>query len=354
MADESSRHQIKLLIIGLFIILGLVAVMAITAWSAIWICYSDEIKTVESVKKISDRPVVEINYTGDYKFKEYLRYGSGNILETEKFLEDNLCKGLENFVSEGYKCSAFFAQTPEGDYILARNMDYEGSTLPAILKLNTKGIIKSLGISSFNHMDTVDPETLIEKFEAIYTPYLTYDGMNEFGLSVAAISAADSYSVAQSSKVTIYDIEVVRLLLDEAKDVKDAKRIIKNYNVALSDEYPSHFIVCDAKGESIVIEYVSGSMQITECKDKYQVLTDFLLCTGERASDNGAEVYEAYEKALDKVDGRISTEDAMELLKENAVEGKSQWSVVYNMTKKCMAVSFSGDKERVYNYSFGE
>lgn len=354
MAGESSKHQIKLLIIGLLIILGLVVIMSITAWSAIRICYSDEIKTVESVKKISDRPVVEVNYIGDYKFKEYLRQGSGSILETEQFLEDNLCKGLENFVSVGYKCSAFFAQTPEGDYILARNMDYEGSTLPAILRLNTKGIMKSIGISSFNHMDTVDSETLIKKFEAIYTPYLTYDGMNEYGLSVAAISAADAYSVEQSNKVTIFDIETVRLLLDEARDVQDAKKIIQNYNVALSDDYPSHFIVCDAKGESIVMEYVSGSLQITECNGNYQILTDFLLATGERASDNGAEVYDAYEETLNKADGKISTEDAMKLLKENAVEGKSQWSVVYNMTKKCMTVSFSGDEERVYNYSLSE
>lgn len=352
MAEGSSTHQIKMLAIGLLIIFGLVVVMMIVARSAIYICYSDEIKTVRSVHKISERPVVEINYTGDYKFKEYLRQGSVDLMGTEEFLRNNLCLGLESILSDGYKCSAFSAQTPEGDYILAKNMDYNGSTFPAILKINTKGIIRSIGISSFNSKQSTDTNTLMENFEVMYTPYLTYDGMNEYGLSIAAISTSNSISIAKKHQTSIYDIEAVRLMLDQAKSVEDARKLIEHYNIALSEDCPSHFIICDANGDSMVIEYVHGSLQITETEKPYQILTDFLLYTGEKMSDAGAEIYNNYNKALNACNGKISEEDAMQLLKANTEEGKAQWSVVYNMSKRTLTVSFSEDNNQVYQYSF--
>jgi len=352
MAEEKSVHQFKLLVIGLLIIFGLVVVMVIVAWSAIYICYSDEIKTIQSVHKISERPVVEINYTGNYKFKEYLEQGSVDLIGTEDFLKKNLCLGLENIIPDGYKCSAFSAQTPQGDYILARNLDYNGSTFPAILKVNTKGVMHSIGISSFHQAQSTENDVQMENFEAIYTPYLTYDGMNEYGLSIAAISTSNSISVAKKHQTSIYDIEAVRLMLDQAKNVQDAKLLMEQYSIALSEEHPSHFIVCDAQGNSMVIEYVHGSLQITETEKPYQVLTDFLLYTGEKASDIGAEIYHNYNETLNECNGKISEEEAMQLLKENAEKGKTQWSVVYNMSKRTMTVSFSEDEDKVYKYTF--
>lgn len=350
MAKEGGKKQLAILLTGLGILVGLVAIMVLVAWLAIYICYLDEITTIKSVHKISDRPVWEVNYTSDYKFNEYLRQGSHSLLETQEFLEKNLCGGLDNFLSAHFKCSAFFAKTPEGDYILARNMDYYGEIFPAILKLSREDGIRSIGISSFN--EKKQNIEIMRSFEAIYTPYFTYDGMNEHGVAVAAISTCDSYSIAKRNQVSIYDIEAVRLILDQAKNVEDAKQLVKKYHIALSEHSPSHFIICDAEGNSVVVEYVNGSLQVIENNGSYQILTDFLLFSGEKSSDQGAQIYQVYKEVLNASKGVISIEDAMDLLRKNRDQEKGQWSVIYNVTKKTMTVSFSDDKNKVYEYSF--
>ena len=50
----------------------------------------------------------------------------------------------------------------------------------------------------------------------------------------------------------------------------------------------------------------------------------------------------------------ISEEDALELLKRNVIPGDEQWSAVYNLTKKTLSVTFSGEYEHVHHFKIND
>ncbi len=62
----------------------------------------------------------------------------------------------------------------------------------------------------------------------------------------------------------------------------------------------------------------------------------------------GKDRYENIQNTLERQGGVISEEDALELLKRNVIPGDEQWSAVYNLTKKTLSVTFSGDYENVH------
>ena len=64
--------------------------------------------------------------------------------------------------------------------------------------------------------------------------------------------------------------------------------------------------------------------------------------------------YKSLDDALSKSKGQLTINEALELLKENTVEGQAQWSVVYNLTAKTMTLTFADDYEKVYFFELKE
>ena len=141
-----------------------------------------------------------------------------------------------------------------------------------------------------------------------------------------------------------------RLLLSKARSVEEAINYTEKYNF-FYDVAPLHYMVADASGQSAVIEFVDGKMVVTKTENKYLVVTNFTLYGNPAKTGFGKERYESIQNALEKQEGVISEEDALELLKSNVIPGDEQWSVVYNLTKKTLSVTFSGEYEHVYRFN---
>ena len=109
-------------------------------------------------------------------------------------------------------------------------------------------------------------------------------------------------------------------------------------------------MVADASGHSAVIEFVDGKMVVTKVQNKYQVVTNFTLYGNPDKTGFGKERYENIQNTLEKRGGIISEEDALDLLKSNVIPGDEQWSAVFNLTKKTLSVTFSGEYEHVYKF----
>ena len=109
-------------------------------------------------------------------------------------------------------------------------------------------------------------------------------------------------------------------------------------------------MVADASGHSAVIEFVDGRMVVTKTDKKYLVVTNFTLYGNPTKTGFGKDRYENIQNTLKKQGGIISEEDALELLKSNVIPGDEQWSAVYNLTKKTVSVTFSGDYENVHRF----
>ena len=113
-------------------------------------------------------------------------------------------------------------------------------------------------------------------------------------------------------------------------------------------------MVADASGQAAVIEFVDGKMVVTKMENNYLAVTNFTLYGNPTKTGFGKDRYENIQNALEKQGGVISEEDALELLKRNVIPGEEQWSALYNLTKKTLSVTFSGEYEHVHRFKILE
>lgn len=308
-----------------------------------------EIVTIGSIKRINDIPVYEMNYRGEYAFDKYLMKGSNSFAEYIDFMNTNLLKGIPKVYYDNFQCSTFFARTPEGHYILARNLDTEVA-IPFVLKTSSKNGFKTVGLANLQSVGW-NNNNIISKFTALTAPYFTFDGMNEMGVAIGGLTVpVGSKSDMNDDKITLHDYAVIRLTIEKAKSVEDAIKQLSQFNIKMEEKYPSQYMIADAFGNCAVIEYIDGSMKVVEKEGNYQIATNMLLYNNEKHLGYSSGRYKAIEQVLDKKDGIISIEDALELLIERTVPGEEQWSSVYDLTDKTMSVKFFGDYENTYTY----
>lgn len=313
--------------------------------------FYNEIITIGSIKKINNFPAYEMNYRGEYAFDKYLRTGSKNYKEYTDFMNANLLKGIPDVFYKTFECSTFFARTPDGDYIMARNYDTT-ETIPFVLKTNSKKGYKTIGMADLHNLGW-NNSNLISKLTALSAPYYTFDGINEKGVAVASLAVpVGSRSDINNSKITLYDYAVMRLTIEKAENVEDAIKQLSQYNIIMSVTYPSHYMIADASGNCAIIDYIDGSMKVIKKEGNYQIATNMLSFNNEKHLGYSTNRYKAFEKVLSETEGIISVEDAFELLEENTTPGEAKWSSIYNLTDKTMSVEFYGDYDNTYSYQF--
>ena len=333
------------------VMLALVAIILLSIILLI-VIFFNTIRTIFSVKKISNNPAYQMTYYGDYTLDKYLKHGAANENELRTFLMDNLDNGAAKLVYGDHGCSAFFGVTPEGDLILARNLDTSVGAGCVLRTDDTEGN-KILAMSNLGWILKNPKEnlTFADKAYTMASPYMITDGMNKYGLAVAIFSAGGSESTIDESKITLQENTVPVLLLNKAKTVDEAISLLSKYNVSLVGESQYQYMVCDASGNSAVIEFVDGKMQVIYKDGDYQICSNFILYNNPSLSGFGSDRYENYDAVLSKTKGIISTEDALKLLQKNTIPGDEQWSVVYNLTDKTLSATFYGDYDKVHEYS---
>jgi len=318
-----------------------------------FILFYNQIQTISSIGKISNAPAYELTYHGDYKFDKYLETSATTEVDLNLFLKNNLLYRIGNLDYKDHGCTGFYATTPDGNLIFARNFDAQAGTA-AVLK--TAAGYKSVSMSdlSWCGWDKSSDISISEMILSLASPYLITDGMNENGVAAAVFTLKDPKTSADRNVTTINDLTVLRLVLDKATCVDEAIELMKQYNTSLNLNTQSHYMIADANGNSAIIEYIAEKMKIIYKKGSYQIISNFLLYDNDNpilVGDGTDDRYWNYDSALSKTKGIISTENALALLKKNTVKGLEQWSVVYNLTQKTMSVTFYGDYENVYTYA---
>ena len=304
------------------------------------------------IEKISNRPFYSMRYCGDDCFDEYLLRGAHSLEDYCAFIETALIRNRENPIGHNnFGCDAFVAQNTNGDILFARNMDCE-CAIPMLLRLNDNSTYRFLSLVNMAFLDwdesTYDLLEIDSKL-TLATAYSPSDGINEYGFAVAILTDVDATYPKQNDKITLFDMTLPRLLLSKAKSVEEAIHYTEKYNF-FYDVAPLHYMVADASGHSAVIEFVDGRMVVTKTDKKYLVVTNFTLYGNPTKTGFGKDRYENIQNTLKKQGGIISEEDALELLKSNVIPGDEQWSAVYNLTKKTLSVTFSGDYENVHRF----
>lgn len=176
-------------------------------------------------------------------------------------------------------------------------------------------------------------------------PFMPRDGVNEHGLAVASLNVPRLKPAIDPAKVTLGRWQANRLLLDHAKTVDEALKLLEKYNVSANGATGVHFFVADAQGNSAVIEFADG-MKVIRASQPGQVVTNFYLSTVDRKG-TGQDRFALATRKLTTTRDLLEEEPAMELLKDIS-QPQTAWSVVYNLANGSARIAMA----RAYGAAF--
>lgn len=299
--------------------------------------YGNQLLTMISFTKVDAEPLYTMTYYGDYGFDEYLKTGIYPVKTLAGRFQDQQDTSLA--------CSVFSARNQKGNALLGRNLDWYHRTA-VLLFTNPPNGYRSVSLldpfyCGYNSLDYI-PASFLDRTKLLITPWIPLDGMNEYGLAIGLMIIPNAEGSHDSHKMNIYPLDVIRLVLDHAKNVAEAITLIKKYNVSIKNY---HYLMADASGHSAVIEFVKGRMEVIQTKEPWQVATNFQIY-GTKDGTLICNRYATATQTLKKTNGIISENNAMKLLKEVS-QPTTMWSVVYNLSTGDIQVRTGFDPVRI-------
>lgn len=335
--------------------------------------------------------IYEMNYTVDYKLDEALNAGIVGTTSLTRFVITHLFDSIPSAksVSLSYDagCSAFACPDgTSGNFLMGRNFDFnhrdpdtkERVMIPLIA-------VHTAPAGGKKSVSFVDGQFV--KYESgFYTkkgndlsmlmalPYLLLDGINEDGFAVSVLKL-DGLPTAQSDSPNkkIFTTVAMRMLLDRASTVKEAKEMLKDYSMYMDTDSASyHFFMADAKGDFAIVEYTNPDTQLNPNRleelsgaDTLRCVTNFYVSPtmyatphGMRHSLHGKERYDSLRAGLLRHNYKMTTEEALDLLKVVAQgpdgyqgsTGFTQWSEVFNLSKKTVSMSILREWDKTFHF----
>lgn len=332
-------------------------------------CHSNH--QASSFYDVADGHLYYQDYSGDYQLDEALQSEVGSTPDLMNFIFTHLIQGAPSDNAQiGTGCSAFMVHSPEGDILCGRNFDYRFlSSANIMLHTTSNASHASLGIAAMPFLDK-------DKFVAgafgdsanlkvlPATPYLCMDGVNDAGLFIAVLSLKNGGAVQHDSAKTAINPSVgIRMVLDHCATVNDAITAFQQHNFMADGEdspYNYHFLLADAEGQHCVMEFTrpeGATDWVMNIIDADHV-TNFYLSDGWQHIGVGQDRYATLHNRLDSLN-RVMTEDqCMQLLNDvhtilhsSEITSNTQWSVVYNLTKRTAMVCVNKDYKHPYRFS---
>lgn len=285
------------------------------------------------LEKVDDYPLYVLRLEGDYGFTEYLTTGRLQVWLTRP----------------SPSCTCFATETEDGT-IFGRNFDFPPN--PALLLYTdppdgyASVSMVDLGYFGYSMANPPDPDGDTEILKG--TPYLPFDGMNEHGLAVGMAAISHAEPPHDPEKVTIGEIQAIRLLLDRARDVEEAIGLLEAFNIEMEDP-PIHYLVADRSGASAIVEFVGGEMRVIRGGEPWQVITNFVVTGSNAPTQAPCDRYRAAYDGLDSAEGRVSMAEAMELL-ERSSQTSTIWSTVYNLETGEVDIVVGHNYDRVHRF----
>ena len=387
---EQTKTKMKLwkkILIGIFAtVLAVVLVLGVTVY-AIW---HNEISAIASMKLVRERndthldgAVYTMNVKGDFYLDEFVKQGGvKSDSELIEFITSNITKGLIDMgISDPeIACSSFTAKTKDGDVLFGRNYDFSKTNTCIVFTEKNEGrhsAISTVDLQFLGIDVNKNVEGLMDKITCLAAAYAPLDGINDAGVSCGIYmtyqGGEETVATDQNTdKPDFTSTTLLRLILDYADNVEEAVEIASAYDLHDSAKTSYHYMVADASGKSVILEWVNGTdatdndgskreLKVTyndndahigdmEAATDYQVITNFVIqpgyYDGSPAEDKkGYDRYERIYEELNKTNGIVEDEkSAMDIL---GIIGRSSWknddgngctvhSVVYNLTDKTM------------------
>jgi predicted choloylglycine hydrolase len=288
-----------------------------------------------SLEKVDDFPLYVMSYRGEYFFDLFAEVG----------MDWPVFRKIYKKVNPD-ACTSVAARNPQGDAVFGRNFDWRHRA-SLLLFTNPPNGYASVSMVDLYYMGLEGMQEIpwSKRFILLATPHASIDGMNECGVAIAQNAVPNRQTPKDPNKPTLLNSQIVRLVLDHAKDVDEALTLIRQYNVEFAN-VSVHFHIADASGKSAIVEYVDGGIAIVRDDKPWQVSTNFLLS---EARQPDCWRYNKASESLSQTEGNISEGQAMRILQNTSQDG-TVWSIVYNLSKGQISLAMGRDYNQVHTF----
>jgi hypothetical protein len=281
---------------------------------------SADMATLDSLQQVDDYPLYTMIYQAEYS----LSVGMGTA-----------SRGNSDQVD--WACSLFTALGDSEELLLGRNFDWDFSPGMLLFTDPPDGYASVSMVDLYylgygnDHADGISDLSLEERAGLLDAPYYPFDGMNETGLAISMAAVPERDMEFDPAKETIDSLMIIRKILDGAATLDEAVAIIKSHNIDWGGGPALHYLIADRSGQSGLIEFSGGNMQVIENQGAWQAATNFLESEKAAHPDGIGWRYPLISDRLENELGQITPSEAMALLSDVA-QNNTQWSVVYRIS----------------------
>lgn len=332
-AQQKNKTMKKALKIVLLSVLVLVIVAGVCAY----VMFHKQYAAAQSVEKVDDK-MYTMTYRGDYGLDDFLEQGGASSShEIAEFVCSHFFYGLvsADVKPADFGCSFISVKDKDGNMLTGRNFDWPDCKSPiAIIHTRPEKDYASVStacISFLGFGDDWSPKGLPEKMALLAAIYAPLDGMNEKGLVVADLVAGDHTKTNQNTgRVNLTTTSSIRVLLDKAANVEEALQLLESCDMHSDIDFSHHLAISDAKGRSVVVEWVDNKMLVVEtplCTNHYLAesrLKDHSLYTED--SHRRLDIMQQMRDSLTT----MKHDDVVESISRVASEEMTRWSVVFD------------------------
>jgi hypothetical protein len=292
-------------------------------------------RALASLRRVDDHPLYEMTYDGPAP-----KLAPPDA--TPKVIA--LAPGRDAFA-----CTVFLAAGDAARPVLGRNFDWDHN--PALVLVSRPPdafdsiSLVDLSYLGFDHARLAKLDDPAWRRDLLLAPTLPFDGMNEHGLAIG-MAQVDGQAQVRPGAPVVGSLAVIRLALDTVRTVDEAVRLFERYTLDWSGGPAMHYLVADARGDSAVIEFATGTMTVTRGDRRWQLMTNFNLSTSDAAQRATDWRWATGSKELDAVRGKLDPGSAMTLLR-TLRQGHTQWSVVYDLKAGTAAVATGQRYDRI-------
>lgn len=292
-----------------------------------------------TVTQIDSYPLYSFNYTADYEFDEYLQTGVLPQFASNQFMPDNFC------------CTCFSAFGGDNRFF-GRNYDWPDHTCYYVVLTNPDNAyasISTVDLGFFNYDPNQSPNNSSNQNTLRLLPYWPFDGINEKGVAVGMNALPESEAPYNPTKVTIGELQLIRLVLDYAASTEEAITLIRKYNIRMETP-PIHYLIADISGHSAIVEFVDGEMVIIKNSNPWQVTTNFIISSILDPYNYGCWRYQAACTTLSNKNGILSENEVMYLLQTVSVSS-TRWSSVFDIINGQVKIAMDRDYDYWYTFT---
>ena len=305
----------------------------------------DQVETLQSLEQVDSYPLYTMEFSGEYQ---------------QQASEDGNLVGLVHALKTdtAWACTLFAALASEGNKLYGRNFDWEYSPAMLLFTDPPDGYasvsmvdLTYLGFSD-EEITRLDELPISELTALLEAPWWPFDGMNEEGLVIGMAAVPASAMPQDPNKPTIGSLEIMRKVLDSARDVDEALKIMNSYNIDMRGGPAIHYLIADRSGEAILVEFYRGEIQVLPKEQPWHIATNFLQSATRGSLEGIGRRYDRVLREMEKSGGSLSTDQAMNLLGEVSQTG-TQWSVIYGSSTGIVQIAMGRDYENVISFQLG-